>query len=114
MRVQAENDSTRMPLDQPAKPLRIFQCPRADHHAVDPRPQPSPHRLVVANAAAELTRNAHACEDFLDRLDIDRPAFFRAVEIDQVNAGRSRRFPARGHRRRVVAENRLPSVIPLS
>ena len=53
------------------------------------------------------------CEDLPDRLDVHRPARLGAVEVDQVDPGRPLRLPARGHRRGIVAEDRLLVVIPL-
>ena len=52
-------------------------------------------------------------EDRPNSLDIDGPARLGAVEVDQVDPGGSFRLPVCGHRRGVVAENRLLVVIPL-
>ena len=69
---------------------------------------------LVADAAAELARDGDGADDRTNGIDVDRIAGFGAVEIDQVDAGRAFRFPLRGHRRGVVAEDGLAIVITLA
>ena len=85
-----------------------------DDHPFEPGVEPGGDRRLVADAAAELAGDLDPARGSRRTgLDVDRPAGLGPVEVDQVDAGRPFRLPACGHRRGIVAEDRLPVVIPL-
>src|SRR5947208_1457287 len=80
---------------------------------VAPGAEPPGDRRLVADPPAELAGDCYPGEDRPDRLDVDRLTGPGAVQIDQVDEVSPFRLPARRHRGRVVAEDRLLPVIPL-
>ena len=70
-----------------------------------PLSKPALDRRHVADAAAELHRDAGRLEDALDRVDIDRPAGECAVEIDDVQIFEALRLEGVRLRRRIAVKH---------
>src|SRR5579862_5069536 len=98
-RIDADRDAIREELAGAANEIRVFQGCRAENDARDAAIEPGFDGLKLANAAAELNRDAHDIEDRRDALLVHRLAGKGAVEIDDMEplaAGRGEALRLRG------------------
>ena len=91
----------------------ILHGRRAKRHAGSTGVQVLLNRCDVADAPANLDPNRHSLKNMTNDFSIARDPHPRAVQIDDVDAGRPGVLPAPGNRRRVVVKHGLPGVVTL-
>ena len=106
-RVEPEDQPPWEALGHSAEPVRVAKSLGAHDHTIEAGRQPGRDRRFVTQPAAELARNADAGDDLRDGLDVYRTARLGTVQIHQVDSLRPLGFPARRHRRWIIAEDRL-------
>src|SRR5262249_8944861 len=87
--VEAERDLTGVVACVGLAPGGVFERLGAEDDAGYAPGQDFPDVLVIADAAAELTRHAGGLHDLPDAVAVDGPALASAVEIDEVEEGRA-------------------------
>src|SRR6185312_12108303 len=92
---------------------RIAHRGGADDHPGHTLVEPRFHRRGVADAAAELHRDADGLKDAVDGVGVDRLAGEGAVEIDHVQILKSLLLEGARLRRRIAMENRRARGIAL-
>ena len=96
-----------------AKPIGLPDGQRADHQAAKAQVQELANRLLVANAATQLTRQIDGIEDRGHDGQVPRLAFPGAVEIDEVQMAGPPISPLLGDGNSILAENRFAIVVAL-
>src|SRR5690606_15936220 len=112
--IEPEQQFLRAFLGCGSKPLRIFEGSGPNDDAVEMQlVKGFVERVVVANAASQLTGNRQTRHYASDDRAVLRSARFGSVEIDQVQSRRSRLGPSLGARDRIFAKDRLGRVVSL-
>ena len=96
-----------------AEPFRIRQRRRADHQSRQPEIEQLANRLLVANAAAELALDIDGRQNLLHARQIDRQAFARTLQIDDVQMLRALLGKLPGDVRRILREDGFLLIVAL-
>src|SRR3546814_9049723 len=84
--IQADDDMARKFETEVMQEVRRVDCLGADDDVLDACVQIALDRFFITDATADLHRHVDRRNDLLDDFEIDRRAFERAVEIDDMNA----------------------------
>jgi hypothetical protein len=114
LRIEPQDDLTGKATAKDLEPSRVFQGARANNDPSHAPRQGLGDVLRGAQTTAELTGTSRRRgDDPANTVAIDRPTFFRSVEINEMQPGSAALDPATGHGSGVVAEDRFLRIVAL-